>query len=126
MEILEKIKEVVKLLDELEDYDNDLPSKQSDIDQRISDIYHYVENTRMTTKNSYRVVKELKTLLLERREFKQDQSLLATFENNKAKLNLKSNRAMMLADMHKAQKNLDTEYKFRIYDKDEFVKQMEG
>ena len=126
MEIMEKIKEVVKLLDELEDYNNDLPSKQSDIDQRISDIYHYVENTRMTTKSSYRVVKELKTLLLERREFKQDQSLLATFENNKAKLNLKSNRAMMLADMHKAQKNLDTEYKFRVYDKDEFVKQMEG
>lgn len=126
MEILEKIKEVVKLLDELEDYNNDLPSKQSDIDQRISDIYHYVENTRMTTKSSYRVVKELKTLLLERREFKQDQSLLATFENNKAKLNLKSNRAMMLADMHKAQKNLDTEYKFRVYDKDEFVKQMES
>lgn len=125
MDIVGKIKEVVKLLDELEDYDNELPSKQSDIDQRISDIYHYVENTRMTTKNSYRVVKELKSLLLERREFKQDQSLLATFDNNKSRLNLKNNRSIMLADIHKAQKNLDTEYKFRIYDKDEFIKKME-
>lgn len=126
MDVLSKIKDVIELLDELEDYDNDLPNKQSNVDQSISDIYHYIENNRITSKNSYRLCKELKSLLLERREFKQERSLLDTFDNEKTRLNLKTNRSMLLADLHKAQKNLDTEYKFRVYDKDEFIEKMEG
>ena len=43
MEVLDKIKQVVELLDELDDYLDLLPGLQSESDQRISDIYHYIE-----------------------------------------------------------------------------------
>lgn len=126
MEILEKIKDVVSILDELEDYDNNLSNKQSNVDQSISDVYHYIENNRITSKSGYRICKELKMLLLERRSLKQERSLLDTFSNEKTRLNLKTNRSILLADLHKTQKNFDTEYKYRVYDKDEFAKRMEG
>lgn len=125
MEIITKIKEVVEILDELDEYFEELPTQQSEIDRKISDIYHYIENSTMNSKNSYRVVKELKQILLLRRQFKQEQSILQTFQNEKERLKLATNRKMLLASVHKAEKDLDTNYKFRIYDEEEFIKQME-
>ena len=124
MEVLEKVKQVVELLDELDDYLDLLPGLQSESDQRISDIYHYIETNSLNYKNSYRLGKELKEVLKKRREYKNDFALLKKFNDEKGRLNLKSNRQIMLSDLYKAQKNTQT-YHYRIYDEQEFKDRME-
>lgn len=44
MNVIEKITETCDLLDEIDGYFSSIPSKQSEIDMAISDIYHYIEN----------------------------------------------------------------------------------
>lgn len=124
MEVLDKIKQVVELLDELDDYLDLLPGLQSESDQRISDIYHYIETHSLNYKNSYRLSKELKEVLLKRRDYKNDFALLKKFSDEKGRLNLKNNRQILLADLYKAQKNLT--YHYRVYNEEDFEKKMEG
>lgn len=125
MDILNKIKQVVKILDEIEDYYNSLPDRQSELDKKISDLYHYIETQKMTSKSSYRMIKELKSVLDERRILKQEHSILNVFDNNKARLNLKTNRAMLLADVNKENKLQNSTYKYRVYTEEELKNKME-
>jgi hypothetical protein len=124
MEVLDKIKQVVELLDELDDYLDLLPGLQSESDQRISDIYHYIETNSLNYKNSYRLTKELKEVLLKRRDYKNDFAILKKFNDEKGRLNLKANRQILISDLYKAQKNLV--YHYRVYDEQEFKDRMEG
>lgn len=125
MNYLDDIKQIIELLDSIDDKYNELPEKQSEIDSKISDIYHYIESSTMNSKNSYRVVKELKKLLLERRELKKEQSVLQIFQNEKERLKLKSNRAILLNQVCKEDKNYNTKYNYRIYNEEKFKEQME-
>lgn len=125
MDYLEKIKTIISLLDELDKDYAEFPDKQSEIDSKISDIYHYIESSTLTSKNSYRVTKELKECLIQRRELKKKHSVLQVFENSKNKLLLDKNRQMLLADVFKEEKNYSKKYIYRIYDEEEFIKQME-
>lgn len=125
MEYLEELKTVIELLDSLDDKFNSLPERNSLVDSKISDIYHYIENNTMNSKNSYRVVKELKHLLQERRELKKEQSVLQILQNEKERLKLKSNRAILLNQICKEDKNYNQKYNYRVYNEEEFKEQME-
>lgn len=125
MDCVEKIKEIVILLDEVDEEYEMFPAKQSELDSKISDIYHYIEDNTMKSKNSYRIIKELKEILLKRKELKKEQSVLTVFQNNKNKLNISNNRKILLTEVCKENKNWDKPYKYRTYDEDEFKHKME-
>lgn len=123
MNVLEKIKEVVCGLDELDKYFSSIPEKQSENDMAISDLYHYIEANQISTKGTYRIVKELKEHLIIRRDLKNDQELLRTFVNNKPKLNLPQNREMLLNEMHKTNNRLNQTYNYRVYESEDSLKE---
>ena len=56
MNVKETLIEVQKLLQVLEDKYLDLPKKQSEVDSKLSDIYHYIENNNLNTNQRYRAV----------------------------------------------------------------------
>lgn len=123
MDVIKKITETCDLLDEIDGYFSIIPSKQSEIDMAISDIYHYIENNQISTKGSYRLIKELKSHLLVRRTLKENQELLRTFVNHKSKLNLPENRKMLLGEINKTKNRLATPYNYRIYKSEENLKE---
>lgn len=126
MEVIEKIREAIILLNNIDEYNETLPSLMSNNDLAISDLYHYIENNTMNSKSSYRIVKELKEKLKERRRLKSEQDIIRVFNNHKQKLIEINNRKMILVDLGKEQKKLQSPYKNRIYTEEELKQKMEG
>lgn len=126
MEVIEKIREAIVLLNNIDEYNETLPSLMSSNDLAISDLYHYIENNTMNSKSSYRIVKELKEKLKERRRLKSEQDIIRVFNNNKQKLIEINNRKMILIDLNKEKKKLQTPYKNRIYEEEELKQKLEG
>lgn len=123
MNVIEKIDECVAILDELDEYFKSIPEKQSENDMAISDLYHYIENNQISTKGSYRLVKELKEHLSTRRILKEDQEILRTFVNHKSKLNLPENRQLLLGEVNKTKNRLGLPYGYRVYESEESLKE---
>ena len=125
--ILEKIIEVSNILDEIDDFESSISSEMSNYNYKLSDLYHYVENNTMDTKKCYRLCKELKKVLKERRQFKNNVELVHEYKNNVQKLNNgKENRQLMLAAIGKRSKQLNQPYKNRVYSEEELKEIMEG
>lgn len=123
MDVIEKIKNICDLLDELDEYFDNIPNKQSENDQAISDLYHYIENNRVSTKGSYRIVKELKEHLAIRRILKEDHEFSRTFNSHKTKLYTSDNRKFLIAELKKTEKRLTAPYSYRIYESEEFLRE---
>lgn len=119
MNIINNLTKAIDLLDEIDDELTKSPNLQSNVDSKLSDIYHYIENNKLTTSQRYRIVGILADLRRERRQVLNDYELLKTFNNNESKLCNKDNRKMLLAEMRKKEKQLHTVYKNRIYTDEE-------
>ncbi len=115
MEVMEKLTEANKLLDELEIYFDELPGKQSRVDSELSDLYHYIENNSLNASQSCKIVKQIKAKRLERRQILKDFELSKVYKTNSNKLSSKENRKFLFNDLNKTIKSLDSEYKNRIY-----------
>lgn len=125
MDIIKNLTNAITLLDEIETELDNSPAMQSNIDSKLSDIYHYIESNKLNTSQRYRIVGILADLRKERREILNDYELLKTFKNNEAKLCQKDNRKMLLAEIRKKEKQLQTVYKNRIYTEEE-LKELVG
>ena len=124
--IQEKIIEISKLLDDIDNFDNSVSDKMSEYSCKLSDLYHYVESNKMDSKRCYRFCKELKKVLAERREFKNNVELLREYKTNKAKLNNGiENRQILLSILGKRAKLLNCPYKNRVYLEEELKEIME-
>ena len=120
MNVTEKIKESILILDEVENYSNKISELQQETDYKLSDLYHYVEHNKLSTNECYRIIKEIQKQRNRRRELANDSSLLNTFENNKGKLNNINTRTMLITEMNKTNNRLNQPYKNRIYTDEEF------
>lgn len=125
MDIINNLTKAIDLLNEIDDELSRSPNLQSNVDSKLSDIYHYIENNKLTTSQRYRIVGILADLRRERRQVLNDYELLKTFNNNESKLCNKDNRKMLLAEMRKKEKQLHTVYKNRIYTEEE-LKELVG
>ncbi len=126
MDILTKVAEATKILDEIDAYFDNLPSLQSNNDLIISDLYHYIEHNKLDAKASYRMIKRLRENLLIRREYKEEYELLRVLKQHQNKLLQKENRKMLLSELGKAQKRLKSEYKYRILSEDDIKEKLEA
>lgn len=120
MEILEKIKEANKLLNEVEMYFDAVPIQQSKIDSQLSDLYHYIENNNLNAIQACKIIKQIKLKRQERRKLLNDYELLKIYKNNSTKLSNNQNRQFLLAELNKTEKSLKTAYKNRIYTEEQF------
>lgn len=125
MEIIDKVREVSDLMNELQSYTNSLNSSLQAVDYRISDLLHLIEKETLNTKGCYRVVKELKNVRKDRRKIKNDMELSKTLNLNLNKLLNIENRQFLLAELNKINNHLNNKYKNRIYTEDE-IKELIG
>lgn len=126
MDISTKVKEVVESLDELDKYIDNLSDICSKNDQSISDLYHYIENNKLDSKASYRMIKELKSRLIDRRKIKQEQELAHTLRTYQQRIVGSENRKLLLGEIGKTEKRLNTQYRYRVYNEDELREKMEA
>ena len=86
MKIFESFEKAIGLLNSIENSEKELYEKQSVYDQKIQYWLHYLENSKISTKQSYRITRELKHLREERRAIKNDIELLRSFHSSEEKL----------------------------------------
>ena len=125
-EILEKINQTIELLNDIEDYDNGLAEKLSNADSKLSDLYHLIEQNKLKTNECYRVMQELRKVLLERRKIKDDIAVISVFKTQKEKLMNDKNRSFLKQAIYKKNKELhESVYKNRIYTENEISELLE-
>lgn len=116
MEVLEKITQAIKLLQEIEKYKEELPALQQEVDYRLSDLLHKIENDSLNAPQSCKIVKEIKKQRLIRRDYQNDYEILRTYTNNVNKL---------MSELKKTNNRLNQPYKNRVYT-DEDMKELLG
>lgn len=124
--IKDKILEVSQLLDELDTFEEEISNKDQYYALKLSDLYHYVENTKMDSKKCYRFCKELKEVLCERRIFKNNSQVYYEFRRNKDKFyNGKTNRKIALSKIcNEDNKIKKSKYHNRIYKDNELLEKI--
>ena len=121
MDIVEEITNAIKILDEVEVYTEGLCEALSNQDQKTSDLLHYIENNNINAAQSCHLIKEIKKVRIERRKIKNDMEIARAFKDNIGKLINTENRKMILSKLHKTSKQLESEYKNRIYTTQDFT-----
>ena len=116
-----KIIEVSKLLDELDEFKEAIPNNIQNYDLKISDLYHKLEIMSLNSKSCYRFCKELKTVLNERREYKNNLAVFNEYQQEINKLiNGIDNRKILLSKVcSEDSKVRKSKYHNRIYVEEE-------
>ena len=91
MDIMAKTKEVIDLLDQIEEYGHSLMPKLSELDSKEQDILHYIEANKINMLTCYNIVKKIKDIRVERRKVKNDRELMDKWHDMKTKLISNSN-----------------------------------
>ncbi len=125
LNVKEKIIEISKLLDELDEYNADLTESLSKADLQISDLYHFLETMALDSKKCYRFCKELKSILNNRRVIKKNISLMAKYKSQNNKLiNGKENRQLLLSEIGKCDKQWESKYHNSAYTEEELIEKI--
>ena len=119
MNIVEEVKEIISKLNAIDSYNSSLSQQLSIIDKKQQDILHLIESQKISAFEAYRIIKELRQVRFERRKIKNDMELLRVYDENKNKLSSNENRQFLLHEVCKKEKNLNTEYKYQQYTKEE-------
>lgn len=100
-------------LQDLDDYFNELPNLQSQIDEELSDLLHYIENNELTPKQSTKMIKLLQQKRLVRRGLYNDYEIKRVYNAHKSKLAIDTQRQFFLGEIHKKARELNSTYKSR-------------
>lgn len=119
MNVLEEVRNVVASLNKIENYSEILNNELSKYDLMMSDLYHCIELNKFDSKSSYRMLKEIKRVLLERREVKLNLAVADSFNMQKQKLLNRDNRNIMMSTVSKCYKEQVKEDRYNIYTKEE-------
>jgi len=114
LEIINQIEEVRKKFDEIDDYFNNLSFLQSQNDEYIQDLLHYVENHDFTQATALKFVELLKEKRRTRRKLNNDFEIKKQFDMNRNKFALGNQRVMAMASLYKKEKDLNKQYKERV------------
>ena len=110
-------------LADLDNYFNELPSLQSQIDEELSDLLHYIENNDLTPKQSTKMIKLLKQKRMARRGLCNDYEIKKIYNAHKGKMATDAQRPFFLSEIHKKAKELNSTYKSRQLS-DEQIKEL--
>lgn len=110
-------------LADLDNYFNELPSLQSQIDEELSDLLHYIENNDLTPKQSTKMIKLLKQKRMARRGLCNDYEVKKIYNAHKGKMTTDAQRPFFLSEIHKKAKELNSTYKSRQLS-DEQIKEL--
>lgn len=117
--IYEKISQVIILLDEIDDMIKNQPIELQKIDLEISDWLHYIENNDIDERTSIKILNKLKELRQIRRTLHKEYEIENTYKNHSSKMMGNNTRQLLLSEINKTIKQLDSEYKNRILTDDD-------
>ena len=121
--ILDNIIQAVSILNKTEDYIEQLDDKLSEFDKLNSDFEHLIENADINNLNLKELYTKMQNLYLNRRKVKQDKSIGVYFKNNSGKLNISSNREMLIQGLKTIVGKINTTYTNRVLT-DEDIKEL--
>lgn len=120
MNVLDNIKTAITLLEQNEEYRDELNELQSITDRKIDYWLHYIELNPLKTAEAYRIIKEIKQLRNQRRIYKNDLELLKIFKDNEVKMCNASNRKILMNQVCKtANKQENAKYSYDAYTEEE-------
>lgn len=117
--ILNTIKDACFILDNIDEMINSQSNELQEIDYKISDWLHYIENNEVTEKESCKIIQELKKLRQIRRSLHKEYEIEKTYKEHSGKMMGNNTRGMLLAEINKTVKQLDNEYKNRILNEED-------
>lgn len=120
--MLKDIIDTLLKLNEIDEYIDTLSDKLSSYDSSLSDLYHVLEDNNLNIVQSYKFVKEMQKVCIERRIVKNDLVISSTYKNHINKLQNKDNRNMLIAELNKTNNRLHKDYNNRIYTDEELIK----
>lgn len=126
MDIIEEITEIIEKLNIVDGYCNNLNNELNVLDEKTQDLLHYIENNKISAFSCYRIIKELKEIRQRRRKVKQDIELSKKYQEQKNRLASFDHRQFLLTELHKKEKQLQTEYKNRVYSEEDIQKILKG
>ena len=106
-ELINNIQEAFALLDKVEKLNDIIHDQQSNVDSRLSDLYHYIENNNLNAAECCRIIKEIKKVREERRDINNAWEILRIFNANTGKLQNSENRSILFAEIKREQKRLN-------------------
>ena len=112
--VYDKIKNAVLLLDEIDDMINTQSYQCQQIDYEMQDWLHYIENNEVDDKQSIKIIKEMQRLRRERRCLHNEYEIEKAFKDNASKVMGNNTRPMLLAEIGKTVKQINSDYKNRV------------
>ena len=112
--IVEKINQVIKLLDEIDNMIETQPTEIQNIDYQLSDYLHLIENNSLSETASVNIIQKIHDLRIARRSLKNEHEIENTYNTHKSKLAGKETRQFLLHEIHKTIKGLATPYRNRV------------
>lgn len=112
--LLEKIKNVIKTLDEIDDMIKTQASELSKVDSELSDWYHIIENRELTKEESYKIIERIHELRVMRRGLNNEYELENTYQTHKSKLTGSETRQFLWVEICKSEKKLGQKYNNRV------------
>ena len=123
LEFLGKIKQVIILLDEIDEVIKSIPSTQQKNDYLLSDYLHLIESDEFGTVLATNITKEIKTARNERRAWNNIKLIADSYIKNKYKLMQTEQRKELTKILTDSVNNLHQDYKYRILS-DEDIKEL--
>lgn len=112
--LLDKIKEAIKILDEIDEMIDTQPQELQKIDYELSDLYHYIENENISSETSMKLIDRIKYLRLIRRSLSNEYSIEKVYKDNASKMMGNNTRPFLLHTVCETANKLNCEYKNRI------------
>lgn len=117
-ELLQNLIDKIIGLSEIEGEIYDYVTSLNDIQEKIQDIEHYLEDEVITRNGAINLIALLQQLRIERRQVKQMWELWNVYGDNREKLKQKDYREFLCNSLRKKDKELQTQYKYRQFDKE--------
>ena len=114
-ELLGNLISSIEAITEAEGKIFDYCQRLEEVQSKIRDIEHYLENHIISRSGSIKLISLLQELRIERRQIKQMWELWNTYGLNRDKLKTKEWRSFLTSELHKKDKQLQTEYNYRVF-----------
>ena len=119
---IDKVKEAIKILDEIDEMIETQPQELQNVDYQLCDLYHYIENENLSNETCVKVIEKIKYLRIIRRTLKNEYSLEKVYKDNSNKMMGNGTREFLLNTLCQTAEKLKTEYKNRVLTEDDFEK----
>lgn len=121
---LEYLNNAIENIDKIEELIQSNSNEYSLIDKEIEDYEHLIENNELNKEQSVYVIGKIHELRIKRRSVKNEHELENVYLNNLQKMTGNNTRTLLLNEIHKMEKQLQSEYKNRIITDEEVDKIM--